>query len=123
MRRLAPLLALTLALAIPAVALAARQPTRAERAAITRVLNRPGVPTACFPLRIKVSTRNARYAAAEYRAVDSCGVMMGNGVTIVKRIAPRRWRTVETGSDLACDGDGRVPAAVMKDLIGARCAP
>lgn len=48
---------------------------------------------------------------------------MGNGISILKRIAYQRWRIVETGSDLGCNGDGRVPAAAMKDLIGPRCTP
>jgi hypothetical protein len=116
-------LVLLAGLALAGSARAARQPTRPERAAITRVLNGPKVPRACFPLGIKVSTKNTRYAAASYRSVNACGIVMGNGVSILKRIAYQRWRIVETGSDLSCNGAGRVPPAVMKDLIGARCSP
>lgn len=123
MRRFTPLLVLTIALVIPAIASAARQPTQAERKAITRVLTGAKVPLACFPLRVKVSTRNSRYASAEYRSVNACGMVMGNGVSILKRGTDQRWRIVETGSDLACNGSGRVPPVVMKDLIGARCSP
>ncbi len=123
MRRFTPLLVLLIALAIPAIASAARQPTQAERKSITRVLSGAKVPRTCFPLHIKVSTRNSHYASAEYRSVNACGMVMGNGVSILKRGADQRWRIVETGSDLACNGSGRVPAGVMKDLIGARCSP
>jgi hypothetical protein len=114
---------LVIALSLPAAASAARQPTHPERAAITRVLNGAKVPRACFPLKIKVSTRNARYAAAEYRSVNACGIVVGNGVSVLKRIGYQRWQIVVTGSDLACNGGGRVPPAVMADLIGGRCSP
>jgi hypothetical protein len=122
MGRLAGVLCLLLALALPSSALAARQPTRPERQAITRVMSGKSVPRACFPLNITVSTRNSRYAVASYRSGDKCGVVMGNGESIVKRIGYRRWRVVETGSSLACNG-GLVPRAVMKDLIDGRCEP
>jgi hypothetical protein len=86
-------------------------------------MNGAKVPRACFPLKIKVSTRNARYAAAEYRSVTACGIVVGNGVSVLKRIGHQRWQIVVTGSDLACNGGGRVPPAVMADLIGGRCSP
>lgn len=123
MRRFGLAAVLVAGLSLAGPALAARQPTRPERAAITRVMNGPRVPRACFPLDIKVSTRNSRYAAAEYRSVNACGIVMGNGVSILKRVGYQRWRIVETGSDLSCNGDGRVPPAVIKDLIGGRCSP
>jgi hypothetical protein len=114
---------MVIALSLPAAALAARQPTRPERAAITRTLTSAKVPRACFPLKIKVSTRNTRYAAAEYRGVNACGIVVGNGVSILKRVGYQRWRIVVTGSDLTCNGGGLVSPAVMADLIGGRCSP
>ncbi|MDX6388178.1 MAG: hypothetical protein QOD85_1980 [Gaiellaceae bacterium] len=118
MTRLTPLLVLLLALAIPAAALAARQPTNAERAAITKVMGVKGVPRSCFPLTIAVSTRNSRFAVATYRGVKACGIVVGNGQSIVKRVAYKKWRIVETGSSLDCKGDVRVPPAVLQDLLG-----
>jgi hypothetical protein len=109
-------------LALAGTALAARQPTRAERAAITRVMTAKGVPRVCFPLDISVSTRSSRYASAVYRSVMACGIVVGNGLSIVKRIGYRRWRIVETGSSLGCNGDGRVPRAVLQDLL-TYCRP
>jgi hypothetical protein len=109
-------------LALAGTALAARQPTRAERAAITRLMTAKGGPHVCFPLDIRVSTRNSRYASAVHRSVMACGVVVGNGLSIVKRIGYRRWRIVETGSSLGCNGDGRVPRAVLQDLL-TYCRP
>jgi len=71
-----------------------------------------------------VSTKNAaRYAEAVYRSTYKCGVVVGNGASILKRVGYRRWRIVETGSSLGCDGDGKVPPAVMKDLQDGHCEP
>jgi hypothetical protein len=46
-----------------------------------------------------------------------------NGLSIVKRVAYRRWRIVETGSSLKCNGSGRVPPAVMKEPLEGHCSP
>jgi hypothetical protein len=116
--RSAPLLVLLLALVIPPSALAARPPTRAERTAITKTMAARGVPRSCFPLTIKVSTSYSGFALAAYRSVKACGVVVGNGQSIVKRVAYQRWRIVETGSSLDCKGDGRVPRSVLRDLLG-----
>jgi hypothetical protein len=108
---------LVLALAIPAVAIAARRPTQAERTAITRVMTTTDVPRSCFPLDIEVSTRNSRYAAATYRSTNACGIVVGNGTSILRRVGYRRWRIVETGSAFDCDADRRIPASVMRDVL------
>jgi hypothetical protein len=123
MRVLAATLGLTVALLATSAAKAARSPTRAERAAITRAMRFPTMPAACLPLHIRVSTKNARYAEAFYRSTYKCSLVVGNGVSILKRVGYRRWQIVETGSSLGCDGDGKVAPAVMKDLQDGHCEP
>ena len=75
------------------------------------------VPRSCFPLTIEISTLNSRFAIATYRSGDACGIVMGNGQSIVKRFAYRKWRIVETGSAFDCKGNARVPRSVLQDLL------
>jgi hypothetical protein len=97
-----------------ASALAARAPTRSERAAITRAV--PRGPSVCYPLNIKISTRNARYASAGYRSErPRCRARTGKGVYLLKRASARRWTRLAFGTSFDCRRP--LPPAVMRDLL------
>ena len=94
-------------------AYAARNPTSSERTAITKAV--PRGPAVCYPLNIKVSTQNSRYARASYRSVRRCIARTGNGVYLLRRAAPGRWNRVAVGTSFDCRTP--LPPAVMRDLL------
>jgi hypothetical protein len=87
---------------VSASAMAARQPTLRERAAITEALPTEvqRYPIGCVYLRIAVST-NPRFAKVVpevfYPARESCLRYAANGWYILKKTT--RWRIIFNGSD------------------------
>ncbi|MFL5953720.1 MAG: hypothetical protein ACJ76I_06405 [Gaiellaceae bacterium] len=108
-----------LALLVPALALAARQPTLSEREAITAALPAgfKRYPVGCIFLRIAVSS-NGGYARVTPVVLNGlrqpCLKYAGNGYWIFRKVT--RWKVVFAGS-VPPPCSLRVP----RDL--ARCAP
>ena len=99
-------LALPSALALPAVAAAARTPTLSERVAITRALpaGQTSVPSRCLYLDVRVSGSYAKvepvYLVDPARgASDPCVRYAANGFYLLRR-AGAEWAVVYTGSEL-----------------------
>jgi hypothetical protein len=96
-------LALALLLALPAGALAARQPTFKEREALTGAL--PAAfqryPVGCVWLKVAVSS-SGRYATVEPAFLNAlrnpCLKYASNGLWILKKTGAR-WKIVFNGSD------------------------
>jgi hypothetical protein len=110
-------IALLLLVATPAAALAARPAKPEERAAIMSMMRAyaPTVPAFCYPLWITISTRDSRFAAAAYRSTMRCGIVVGNGIYLLRRLSSARWKVVAGGSSFDCRRP--LPAAVMRDLL------
>jgi len=102
MLRLAPIVVCAATLALVSSAVAARQPTLAERGAITAALPTwfQKEPVGCVWLQISVSA-NGRFAMAAPTYLNAttkpCSHYAANGEWILKRST--RWRVVFNGSD------------------------
>ncbi len=107
----------TLAL-VPAVALAHRRASKAERTAILAAVVRQHelsrAQAACQV--VTISTANPSYAALTWprKLSSACARVAANGVIIEHR-TKRGWRLVTVGSSFRCPIK-RVPAAVARDL-------
>ena len=118
MRASAIIVVLTAVLAATA-AEAARAPRAAEQRAITTAARKasPKAPRSCFPLRIRVSTVDPRYASAAYRSVRTCSRVVGNGIFLLRRRSTATWSVVGYGSAFGCTAPLR--PAVMRDLVSS----
>jgi hypothetical protein len=100
------LLALLLALALPAAGVAARAPTPAERVAITRALpaGQTSVPARCLYLETQVSGSYAKVTPTYLvdpagGSSDPCLRYAADGFYLLKR-SGAKWAVVYTGSEL-----------------------
>ncbi len=103
---------------IPAVALAHRRATKAERTAILAAVVKQGELTkaqaACQ--NVTISTVDQHYAALSWpkKLSRACERVAANGVIIEHRTAAG-WKFVTVGSDFQCPIKG-VPRRVARDL-------
>jgi hypothetical protein len=115
--RVTALLLAALAL-LPAVALAHRRATKAERSVIlTAVVRQRQLSNAQAACQVvTISTVNQKYAALAWprKLSSACARVAANGV-IVEHWTTRGWRLVTVGSSFRCPIKG-VPAAVAGDL-------
>jgi ribosomal protein S14 len=120
MNRIRLLLAVLLAAsaALPAAALAHRQASNAERAAVLTAVVRQhqlsGAQAACQV--VTISTVNRGYAAVTWpqKLSRACLRVAANGL-IIERRAARGWTFVTVGSSFHCPING-VPTPVARDL-------
>lgn len=95
-----------LALNETAGVLAARQPTRAERQAITNALPKDvrAMPVGCIWVNIRVSTTNPRFASAAPEIMNAvppntqCLRYASNGYFVLRKGATGRWVIIYNGS-------------------------
>ena len=103
---------------VPAVALAHRRPSKAERTAIlVAVVRQHQLSEAQAGCQmVTISTVNDRYAALTWphKLSSACEKVAANGVIIEQRGA-HGWQFVTVGSSFHCPIKG-VPARVARDL-------
>jgi hypothetical protein len=127
MRAVKLLVAVVVLGAFPALALAHRGPTKAQRTALTSAFDKyvhEQVPTKC--LRYEVSTANAAWADVSFQPTfpKSCEKLASNGEVIFHHTRGK-WRFVTAGSSFV-NGNGtcgvpHVPKPVVKDF--GLCGP
>jgi hypothetical protein len=121
MRRL--LLVVLVALLVPVAALAARAPKPAERAVIAKAIVQSvkgnfKQPGAHFIVkRVRISTRDAHYAAATVTPLGAKNQPLTDTATVVLAHKTAGWRVIDLGTDQV--GCTRLSKAVIRDLFGA----
>ena len=88
-------------------------PTHAQRAAILHAFGDPNAAYGCLTVRLAAS--NHKYATVRFRPVHSCRRWAFNGLNVLKRVKPGRWRVVFEGSAFSCPLP-HIPRGVQVDL-------
>jgi hypothetical protein len=99
--------------------LAARRATRAERAGIvaaTRAAHFKAGQDRCVRYHVRVSEINDRFALVSYSFVRPySGCLLGNGVSLMERVANGRWRVKgDAGDAFPCTSG---PPGVIRSLL------
>ena len=115
-RRLAVAL-IGLALAVPAIALAAGKtfpPTNAQRTAILKAFgSRSRAQSNCMIVLLAAS--NHKYGTVRPHFIRACRKYEFNGVNVLKNTSDNRWKTVFEGSSYRCFLK-HIPRQVQRDL-------
>ena len=105
-----------LALAVPAIALAANaNPTAAQRAAILKAWgSRSTAQSAC--MIVKLASSNRGYAGIRWNMRSrACTRFAFDGVNVIRRTHDNHWKLVFEGSGYRCPVNG-IPRGVQRDL-------
>lgn len=108
---------IAIALAVPAIALAAPKtapPNGGQRAAILKAFgSRSRAESNC--MIVLLAAANHKYGTVRPRANRACANYAFNGVNVFKRISAGHWRQLFEGSSFKCPLP-KIPLKVQRDL-------